>query len=325
MKTEQKIQKPLKNKDGFFSNISRYKYAYIMILPALILVTVFSYIPLSGIVIAFKEFDFNGVFRDPNIIRAIIKSPWVGLDNFKTIFIQPDMTRAIMNTLIYGFVLVFCGFPFPILLALLFNELRNKTFKKVTQTISYMPYFLSWISVIGLFYSFFANEGTAASICTWIFGEGYQYSNPLLDTKYFLPIIFFSSQWKGVGWSSVIFLTAIAGIDPTLYEAAEVDGCKRLKQIWYVTLPCIKGTIIIVLVMSLGSLVNTSFDQIYGFQNVFTQEKTEAINTLIYRQGIQNGEYDLATAFGLAQGLVNLILLLTANGISKKLSGASIW
>jgi len=146
-----------------------------------------------------------------------------------------------------------------------------------------------------------------------------------LDDKNFLPIIFWSHMWKSVGWSSIVFLAAITGIDASLYEAATIDGCGKLKQTWYITLPSIKGTIVVVLVMSLGGLVTMSFEQVYGFQNVFTQENTEVINTLIYRQGIQGGKYSLASAFGLSQGLVSVILILTANAISKKLMQTSIW
>ncbi len=258
-------------------------------------------------------------------MAGIMSSPWVGLKHFKTIFTYPNMLQAVGRTFIYGCVIVFGGFPFPIILALLFNELRNMKFKKVVQTISYMPYFLSWISVIGLFYSFLAIEGTFNQIMAKIVGDGYEAKNILMDSRYFLPIIFISHLWKNVGWSSVLFLAAIAGIDPSLYEAATMDGCGRIRQIWSITLPCIKGTVIIVLVMSLGSLFNTNFEQVYGFQNVYTQEQTEIIGTLVYRQGIENGKYSLSTAFGLCQGVVTLFLLITSNAISKRLFDSSIW
>ena len=220
---------------------------------------------------------------------------------------------------------MFGAFPFPIILALMFNELNNMKFKKVVQTISYMPYFLSWISVIGLIQTLFATEGTVNQLLAQIIGETYEKKNILMDSNYFLPIMFLSHLWKNVGWSSVVFLAAIAGIDPTLYEACTIDGGGKCQQIWHITLPGIKSTIIITLIMSLGTLVNTNFEQVYGLQNVYTQEATEVISTLIYRQGIQNGEYSLATAFGLSQGMVTLTLMLVSNAITKKLSGTSIW
>lgn len=303
-------------KSGFVYNVKRHAYDYALILPAMIFVFVFAYLPLLGSVMAFQDFD---------IMDGILGSKWVGLDNFKTIFSQPNMLKAVKNTLIYGVVILFGAFPFPILLAILFNELRNVKFKKIVQTVSYMPYFLSWISVIGLFYSFLATEGPINQILGQIIGESFVPKNILMESEYFLPIIFISHLWKNVGWASVVFLAAITGIDPTLYEAATVDGCGKLRQVWHITLPCLKTTAIVMLVMSLGSLFNTNFEQLYGFQNVYIQEETDAINTMIYRQGIQNGKYSLATAFGFAQGLVTLVLVITSNAISKKLFSTSIW
>lgn len=298
------------------SNFKKYKSVYMLILPAIVLTTVFCYFPMAGIVIAFKDFD---------IIKGIAGSRWVGFENFIKVFTQGEMLGAIFNTFLYGVVLVFGSFPFPIILAVLFNELRCLRFKKTVQTLIYMPHFLSWISVVGLFYTLFSNEGVFNSIMGAIVGEGYTPVNILLDSKYFLPIIYFSNLWKSVGWSSVIFLAAIAGIDPTLYEAATIDGCGKFKQVLYITLPSIRSTAIIVLVMSMGGLVNTNFEQVYGFQNVYTQPYTETINTLIYRSGIQEGKYSLATAFGLSQGIVTVTLILISNAFSKKLAQTSIW
>lgn len=299
-----------------FSQMKKYKGSYFLLLPAVVFVFIFSYLPFGGIVIAFKDFSIkNGIWG----------SQWVGFKHFATIFSQPGMLSAIGRSLLYGSVLLFGTFPFPILLAILFNELRSIKFKRVVQTVSYMPHFISWISVIGLFYTFFATEGTFNNLMQKLFGSSYEACNILLDDRYFLPVLFVSNLWKSVGWSSVVFLAAIAGIDPTLYEAATVDGCGKLKQVWHITLPCIRTTALIVLIMSLGTLFNTNFEQVYGFQNVYTQEQTEVINTLIYRQGIENGKYDVSTAFGIAQGLVMLVMVLTANTVSKKIFSASIW
>ena len=309
------ITKTKSKKDASYI-IGRYGIDYVMLFPAIIAVFIFSYLPMTGIIIAFKDF---------NIIDGVMGSPWVGLDNFKEIFVQPAMFKIVLRTLFYGVVLTFGPFPFPIILALLFNELRNLRFKKIVQTVTYMPHFLSWISIVGLFSAFLAEEGTFNQIMAHIMGDGYVAQNILLDDRYFLPVLFVSYLWKSIGWSSIIFLAAITGIDPSLYEAASIDGCSKLKQAWHITLPSIKGTIVIVLVMSLGGLVSTSFEQIFGFQNVFTQENTEVINTFIYRQGIQNGKYSLSTAFGLSQGIVTITLILTANFISKKLMQTSIW
>lgn len=304
------------HKKGFCHNIRQYKYTYLLILPAIILIFIFSYLPLTGIILAFKDYD---------LMLGIIKSPWVGFDNFIKIFNQPAMLRAIGNTVLYGSVILFGGFPFPIILALMFNEIKNMKFKKFVQTVAYMPHFLSWISVIGMMYAMLAIDGGVNQLLGKIFGSGYEAKNILMDSNYFLPVLFISHLWKNVGWSSIIFLAAIAGIDQSLYEAAAMDGCGKLSQVWNITLPCIKTTIVVVLIMSLGSLVSVNFEQVYGLQNVYTQEKTEVINTLIYRQGIENGKYSVSTAFGLSQGLVSLILMLMANTVSKKLMDVSIW
>ena len=294
----------------------RHKVALLMLLPALLFVLVFNYAPLFGLVIAFKDY---------NVFDGILGSDWVGLANFKRIFSQPDMLKAVKNTLVYGVAICFGSFPFPIILALLFNELRNLKFKKVVQTVSYMPHFLSWMSIVSLFYAFFAMEGPFNQLMANIVGEGYEAKNILLDDKNFLGIIFFSHVWKSVGWSSVIFLAAITGIDQSLYEAATIDGCGKFKQAIYITLPSIKTTIVVVLVMSLGSLVTSNFEQVYGFQNVYIQAETDTINTITFREGIQNGNYSMATALGLSQGIVSVILVLTANWISKKISDVGIW
>ena len=303
-------------KKGFVYNLMAHKTAYLLILPALITVLVLGYVPFLGLVLAFKDY---------NVLDGILNSPWVGFDNFRECFCQPNMLKAIKNSFIYGVTIQFCGLPFPVILALLFNEIRNMRFKKIIQTVSYLPHFLSWITVIGLFTSLFAVEGTFNNIMAAIVGENYEATNILYNPSNFLFIIFSTHIWKTIGWSSVIFLAAIAGIDASLYEAATIDGCGKFKQAIRITLPCIRGTILIVFIMSLANLFNTSFEQVYGFQNAYIQQETDTINTLIYRLGIQNGEYSMSAAFGLAQGLVAVALLLMSNFASKKLFEVSIW
>lgn len=317
MKTrKQSVQELKPISRGFVRNIKEYKYAYMLLIPSLIAVFVFHYMPLFGIVLAFKDY---------NIYDGILGSPWVGLDNFKLIFEQRAMLKAIGNTLILSIANLVGGFPFPILLAVLFNEIWNMKFKKIVQTVSYMPHFISWISVIGMVYSFLSLEGPLNGFLANVIGDGYEPISFLMDSKYFVPIAFLTNLWKTVGWSSVLFLAAIAGIDPSLYEAATMDGAGKIKQIWHITLPGIKTTMIIVFVMSMGSLFNSNFELVYGLQNVYTIDSTEVIGTLIYRTGIQNGNYSVSTAFGLAQGLITVILILSANAVSKKIADVSIW
>lgn len=303
-------------KGSLASSIAANKYMYLLLTPAVICVFIFGYAPLCGLLLAFKDYD---------ALLGFAKSPWVGLKNIRNIFAFPNFIKAIKNTLIFSSVCLFGQFPFPIILAIMLSEVRNKAFKKISQTVTYLPHFLSWISVVGFAYTLFALHGPFNNIMASIFGDSYERTNILLDSKNFLSFIFFSGLWKEMGWNSIIYLAAIAGIDQSLYEAAAIDGAGRLKQIWHITLPSIRTTAVLVLIMNIGSLVTSNFEQVYGFQNVYTQTDTEVINTLVYREGIQNGEYSMATAFGLVQGLVSLTLVMTANKISRKLSGEAIW
>ena len=300
----------------YLSRMKKYKTNYILLFPAIITVRIFCYLPMLGVIMAFQEYD---------IIGGITGSSFVGLENFKRIFTTPKFMLAIKNTLLYSGVNIIFGTPLPIILAILLNELKMKWFRNTIQTISYLPYFLSWISVIGIFQAMFSSEGTVNSILARILGDGYTPVNILMDSKYFLGIIFWTGQWKNVGWSSIVFLAAITGINQSLYEAAAVDGCGRLRQALHITLPSIMPTIAIVFIMATASLVQSNFDQVFGFQNPYIQESTEVINTLVYREGILNAEYSMATAFGIAQGLVSFLLVYITNMIVKKASDVGIW
>ena len=301
---------------NYLSTMKKYKANYLLLLPAIVAVFVFCYLPMAGIIMAFQEYD---------IIGGIGASEFVGFDNFVRIFTTPKFISAIKNTLLYSGVNIIFGTPLPIILAILLNELRCKWFRNTIQTISYLPYFLSWISVIGIFQALFASEGTVNNVLVKILGDNYEPVNILMDSKYFLGIIFWTGQWKNVGWSSIVFLAAITGINQSLYEAAAVDGCGRIKQVFYITLPSIMPTIDIVFIMATASLVQSNFDQVYGFQNPYIQEATEVINTLVYREGILNAEYSMATAFGVAQGVVSFLLVFITNRIVKKVSDVGIW
>ena len=303
-------------KKSFIENIYHYRHAYILILPSLLAVTIFLYLPLMGVILAFKDY---------NIYDGLWGSDWVGLKNFITVFKQPAMMKAVGNTVWLSFAIIFGTLPFPILLAVMFNEIWNTRFKKVVQTISYLPHFLSWVSVVGLCYALLSTEGAINNLLIKVLGDDYVAKNFLMESKYFVPISYFTSLWKNLGWETVIYMASIAGIDGALYEAATMDGAGKLRQTWNITLPSIKQTIIVVLVMRLGSVFNANFEMVYGLQNVFTIDDTEIISTLIYRSGIQNGNYSVATAFGLLQGLITITLILAANALSKKIAEVSIW
>ncbi len=298
------------------AKMKRYKFIYLLLLPAILFVFVFYYLPMGGIIIAFQDYD---------IIGGMASSEFVGFKNFIEVFSAPKFLSAIKNTVIYSATILIFGAPFPITLAILFNELKRKMFKKTVQTISYLPYFLSWVSVVGMVYGIFATDGTFNDLMIRIVGEEWKRINILRDAKNFLPVIFWTDQWKNIGWNSIVYLAAIAGIDQGLYEAAKIDGCGRIRQIMHITVPCIMPTFVILFIMSTGSLVSSNFEQVLGFQNIYIQEQTETVNTLIYRQGILGGEFSTSTAFGLAQGLISYILVCIANYLSKKVSGIGIW
>lgn len=301
---------------GLVNRIARHKLLYLLIFGSVLWTVVFCYLPMLGVVMAFQDF---------NIFKGFLGSKFVGLDNFKLIFTEPAFLKAIGNTLLYSSVILFLGFPCPVLLALMFNELKGAFFKRLVQTVSYLPYFLSWISVVALFYAFFEMSGPFNDLRALIFGQDVERINILMNPDNFLGIIFGSHLWKNIGWSSVIFLAAIAGIDPQLYEAAVIDGCGRWKQILHITIPGILPTVMIMFILSSGSLVNSNFEQVFGFQNLYTMEQTQVVNTFVYKQGVQQGNYSVATAFGLAQGIVSFLIVYTVNIITKKLSNISIW
>ena len=291
-------------------------YMYILLLPGMILTGIFCYLPLAGVIMAFQDFD---------ILKGFFDSPWVGLKNFEKVLTTRGFLDSIKNTVIYSSVLLFGKFPFPIILALMFNEIRNAKFKKITQTISYFPHFLSWTAVCGILYSMFALEGPYNELMRNIVGEGWVNRNILMESRNFLTILFTSSLWKEIGWSSIIYLAAIAGIDASLYEAAEIDGANRLQRAWHITVPCIRETMVLLLILGLGSLFSSNFDAMYGLQNAYTQTDTETIATIVYRSGIQGGKYSLTTALGLMQGLVSFALVFLGNRISRKIAGYGVW
>lgn len=287
-----------------------------MLLPGILFTAIFCYAQYFGLVLAFNDF---------HIFKGVWGSPWVGLDNFKRIFTTPNFTQGIINTVKYSIIIIFIGFPLPIILALAFNELRNMKFKKVTQTISYMPYFLSWATVTGIVYGLFARDGMVNDILKLIQGEAYVPNRVMYESQYFGYLLFFSNQWKNIGWASILYLAAITGIDQQLYEAASIDGCNKLQKIWHITFPGIRTVVVLQLILNTGNLFGSNFEQVFGLQNLYIQEATDNMGTLMYRWGIQGGEYSLSTALGMIQGLASLIMVILANRISKKVSGLAIW
>ncbi len=295
-------------------SFKKYIPLYLMLLPGMISVFVFSYCTLPGLLMAFKDY---------NMFKGILGSPWVGFEHFKDIFTLPEFSGSIVNTIIISILNQLAGQPAPIIFALLLNEMRAQKYKRVVQTISYLPHFLSTIAVIGMAHALFSTYGIVNDMRVALFGEGTERIKFLAEQWFFIPNIVGTGLWKGFGWSSIIYLSAISGIDPELYEAASVDGANRFRQCIHITLPSILPTFVMIFIMGIGNLLRDSFDLIYGLQNAYIDYET--ISTTVYKQGIVAGNYSLSTALGLFQGVVGLILVLTANKISKKVNNVALW
>lgn len=286
---------------------------YLMILPIVLFYLVFFYYPMYGAQIAFKDFQ-------PAL--GLEGSPWRGFKHFKIFFNSIYCGRLIRNTLSINFKNLFFGFPAPIILALLLNEVKNMKFKKVVQTITYLPHFISTIVICGMVLKFTATDGFITNLLTYI---GYPKQNLMFNPDLFQPIYVVSEIWQGVGWGSIIYLAAIAGVNGELYEAARIDGAGRWKQTWHVTLPGMLPTIITMLILRIGSMMSLGFEKVFLLYNESIYEKADIISTYVYRKGIEQLNYSFATAVGLFNSVINLILLVGANKVSKKLTESSLW
>ncbi len=305
------IQRGPRIKNERLKKLYKSRHLYLMVAPAAAILLFFSYAPMRGLIMAFQDFS---------IFRGFSNSEWVGLENFITIFSQPKFTGAIFNTVLLSLMILVFTFPAPIILALLINEIKNKFFKRFVQTASYLPHFLSTLSVVGLVQLLFNREGFVNDILVALGAEDRVLF--LAKQEYFVWFLVGTNLWKEVGWSTVIHLANLSSINPNLYEAAEVDGAGYFSKLWCITIPHMLPTVIILLVFQLGKLFSSNFDLIYGLQNPFID--FEVISTIIYRTGIQSGNYSVSTAIGLVEGLVALTLVLSSNAFSKKISGSGL-
>ncbi|MGX4598086.1 ABC transporter permease [Faecalimicrobium sp. JNUCC 81] len=309
----EKYYNPVKSKT--WESIKQHKVFYIMLAPCLLFFLVFSYLPMSGMILAFKEYGFN---------TGIFGGDFVGLKYFTQFFEDPRSLLYIKNTLIISCLKLFVYLPFPIFLALMFNEIKNKKVRGLCQSISYLPYFLSWVVVVGLTQRMLApNTGLLNQAIASMGGDGSRFF--LMEEGTFFPIVFLSYMWKNIGWDSIIYFSAIVAISPSLYEAAAIDGANRFKQILNITIPGISSTIIILFILSLGGILAAGFDQVYLLQTPGNANLAETIDTYIVRTGLLGGQFGYATAIGLMQGVVGLILTIIVNKISSKKFGTSLW
>ena len=279
----------------------------------MITVLVFSYFPMYGITIAFKDY---------NASKGIMGSPWVGFKYFTTFFHDPMAFRVLKNTLLLGLYTLLWSFPAPIILALLFNELRNKHFKKFVQTVSYFPHFISVVIVAGMLKDFTARDGLFNQIITYFGGTPIMF---LLEPGYFRTIFISSGIWQGVGFGTIIYLAALSGIDPTYYDVAEVDGASRWKKIVHITWPSIKPTTIILLIFALGGILGSDFQKIILLYSPETYSVADVIGSYVYRQGILGARYEYTTAIGLFMSVLSFVILYISNWVCRKVSETSLF
>ncbi|MDQ6418430.1 ABC transporter permease subunit [Paenibacillus sp. LHD-117] len=298
---------------SWIKTMRRYKTMYLLLLPALIYFAVFKYIPMAGIVIAFKDY---------NMVLGLWDSPWAGLRNFKDFINGVYFWDIMENTIVISLYKLLFGFSAPIVLALLLNEVTIQRFKRIVQTITYLPHFLSWVIVYGLMVALLApGDGLINMLLK---ENGWSPVAFLTDPAWARAVIVMSDIWKDIGWGAILYLAALAGIDPSLYEAARIDGASKWRQLWHVTLPGIRSVVILMLILKLSHILDAGFDQIFMFANTFNQEKIDIIDTWVYREGLQRLEIGLATAVGLFKSVVGFGLVLVANKLAKKFDG-QIW
>ncbi len=294
--------------------ISSNKSLYVMILPVLLFYFVFSYMPMYGVIIAFKNFQ-------PGL--GIWGSEWVGFQNFIDFFQGAYFTRIVSNTLIISFSTILFGFPAPILLALLLNEVRSKKFKRVVQTVTYMPHFISLVVVCGIILQFTNSTGVITTLLHNLFGMPMQ--NMMNYPEYFVPIYVISDIWQGVGWGSIVYLSAITSINSELYEAAAIDGAGRFRKVWSVTLPGIMPTIMIMLILRMGNVMSVGFEKIILLYNPAIYSTADVISSYTYRKGLLDFSWSYSTAVGLFNSVINCAFLLASNWLSRKLNDTSLW
>ncbi|MFF2019151.1 ABC transporter permease [Paenibacillus sp. NPDC058177] len=303
------------NRPSLWRRMIAQKHLQTMALLGVIWMIIFNYIPMYGIIIAFKDY---------NIVKSIAEAPWVGLTHFREFMEDENLVNVIKNTLGISLFKLVIGFPLPIIFALFLNEIRSVRFKKSIQTISYLPHFLSWVVLGGILATWLSDVGIINNILLAL-GLIDQPISYLAEPNYFWGIVITSDIWKELGWSAIIYLAAISGVSPEMYEAATIDGAGRFQKMWYVTLPAIKATISILFILAVSGVLNSNFDQILVLRNALNDSASNVIDYYVYYTGILSGRFSYSTAVGLLKSVIALILLLIANSVSKKINDTSLF
>lgn len=306
-----------RNRSRLFKKIYRFRFYYLMALPGLAFLLIFHYIPMVGIIMAFKSFSPIEGFM------GIITGDWVGLENFRKFVDSHYFTRVFGNSFIISFYRLIYGFPAPIILALLLNEVSNRHFKKTVQSISYFPHFISYVVILGIVRKFVNLDGGYINMIIEELG-----GQPIMfmsDTRFFRSILVSTGIWNGIGWSSIVYLAAITNTSPELYDAAYVDGANRMQQMWHITLPSVMNVAVIMLVLRMGQIMNAGFEQILLFYSPAVYSVSDIIDTFSYRTGILDMQYGYATAIGLFKSVLGLVFVLSANIFANKMGREGIW
>ncbi|GGD82529.1 sugar ABC transporter permease [Paenibacillus nasutitermitis] len=295
-------------------HMKRDKQLLILFIPCILFYIIFRYGPLYGLIIAFKDYS---------VFTGIIDSPWVGLKHFNRFFLSQDFFMLFKNTLLLGFFSLVFGFPFPIILAIMLNEIRVHWFKKIIQTASYLPTFLSVVIISSMIIDFLSpNNGLINQFISLL---GFEKKYFLIDPDWFRPIYVISDIWSSMGYEAIIFLAAIASISPTLYEAAKVDGCSRFQMMRHITLPGILPTILIIFILKTGSMIRIGYEKVLLLYNAMTYDVADVFSTFVYRKGLLESNYSYGAAVGMFEAVVAMVMLIGANSISKRLGGGGIW
>lgn len=298
----------------FIGRWNRSKYLLLLFVPALVYYILFKYVPMFGILISFKDY---------NAFKGVWASDWVGLKYYNLFFDSPDFPKLVKNTILLGVYKVIFGFPAPILLALLLNEVRRAVVKKFVQTVSYLPHFISNVVVVSMLFLFLSpSSGLVNNVIEWF---GYDAVNFMQNDNYFRTIYVLSEIWQHVGWETIIYLAALSAIDPQLYEAARVDGANRWHQLRYITLPGISAAIVILFILNIGHVLDIGFEKVLLMLNPSIYSTADVLSTYVYRTGIQSMNYSYGTAIDLFTSVINLMFLLVANWISRRTSETSLW
>lgn len=319
-KKEKKKREPIgKQIKDTFRYIRLHPSLYLMLIPGLILLAVFEFLPYYGITMAFKDYN---IFAADNPLAAIAASEWVGFDQFKKLFGSSDFMRVLKNTIVINGLRIIILFPIPIIVAILLREVRNKKFASITQTAIYIPYFFSWAVISGIFTSLLGSYGIVNTLITKL---GFDRIGFFQDPEIFRGVLLFTDGWKSVGYNVVLFMATLVAISPELYEAAQIDGANKWQEILYITIPSILPTIVMVLILRVGNLLTKGFEQILVLYNPAVYDTADIIGTYVYRMGIGKMDFSRSAALGLFNSVVSAILVVSTNYISKKLVKRSLW